>query len=148
MIDPDKIFKLFDRVDQDPPLKEKAQIADQLLALRETPAFKIGMIKKLVFNHINLHNSNIFDFIKRAGLDLDMEDVKNAGEFIIYNRVWEYAKDLDVRDIETFETLKKGACQELLTAIKLCINYFEEKEEYEKCSHLKKLQDVVDFFTR
>ena len=52
MIDPDRIFKLFARVDEDPSIKEKAQITEQLLKVQNSPAFKLGMFKKLIFNHL------------------------------------------------------------------------------------------------
>jgi hypothetical protein len=34
--------------------------------------------------------------------------------------------------------------EEFLCAVKLSINYFEGVEEYEKCAHLKKIQDFVE----
>ncbi len=145
MIDPDKIFKLFDRAGEDPSIQEKAEIAEQLIALKDTPAFKLGIFKKLIFNHVNFSKS-IINMLSRVSDDLDMNDVKNAGEFIIYNRAWGYVQDLNVKDLETFETLKKGANQELITSFKLAIHYFQETEEYEKCAHLKKFCDVCEFF--
>jgi hypothetical protein len=39
--------------------------------------------------------------------------------------------------------LKKASNENLLTSVKLAINYFEEQEEYEKCAFLKKVQDFV-----
>ena len=145
MIDPEKIFSLFSRAEEDPSIKEKAEIAEQLMAVKDTPAFKIGLFKKLVFNHINFSRS-IIDMLSRASMELDVNDVQNAGEFIIYNRAWDYIKDLDVKDTTTFETLKKGASSELITSFKLAIHYFQEIEEYEKCAHLKKFCDVCEFF--
>ena len=145
MIDPEKIFSLFNQAEDAPSVKEKADIADQLMALRDTPAFKIGLFKKLVFNHINFSRS-IIDMLSRADMELDVDDVQNAGEFIIYNRAWDYIKDLNVKDIETFETLKKCSTPELVTSFKLSIHYFQETEEYEKCAHLKKFCDVCEFF--
>ena len=115
------------------------------MAVKDTPAFKIGLFKKLVFNHINFSRS-IIDMLSRASMELDVNDVQNAGEFIIYNRAWDYIKDLDVKDTTTFETLKKGASSELITSFKLAIHYFQEIEEYEKCAHLKKFCDVCEFF--
>jgi len=147
MIDPDKIFNLFNQADQDPPTKEKAEIADQLLALQDTPAFKLGVFKKLILNHINF-NKSILSLLKRADSDFDIDDVKNAGEFIIYTRAWYYVENLNVKELEVFESLKKGASQELITAFKLAIHFFQENEEYEKCAHLKKFCDVCEFFCR
>ena len=34
--------------------------------------------------------------------------------------------------------------EEFLISIRLSISYFESTEEYEKCAHLKKIQDFVE----
>jgi hypothetical protein len=146
MIDPDKIFKLFDRVDQDPPMKEKAQITEQLLKVQDSPAFKLGMFKKLIFNHLAF-GDQLIRLVKRADEYFDVEDVKNASEYIVYVKAWEYIADYDLKDIDSFEILKKYSSQELLTAFKLSIHFFQEIEEYEKCSHLHKIEKAIQFFS-
>ncbi len=145
MIDPKKIFSLFDRVNEDTPLVEKAEIASQLSQVRDSPAFKLGMFKKLIFNHLSF-NESLINLVKRADEDFDVDDVKNASEYIVYVKAWEFIEDFDLKDAESFDILKKYSSQELLTAFKLAINFFQKLEEYEKCAHLHKIETAMNFF--
>lgn len=145
MIDPKKIFSLFDRVHEDTPFTEKAEIAEQLSKVKESPAFKLGMFKKLIFNHLSF-NESLINLVKRADEDFDIDDVKNASEYIVYVKAWEFIKDFDLKDTESFDILKKYSSQELLTAFKLAINFFQKLEEYEKCAHLHKIETAMNFF--
>ena len=134
MIDPDKIFGLFGRADDNPTPKEREDITQQLIEMKDSPAFKIGVFRKLILNHTNF-NLNLLNMLKRAHSELDVDDMNNVSEHIVYTRAWEYIKDLNVKDIEVFEAIKKGANEELVTTLALAIDFFEEKEEYEKCAH-------------
>ena len=145
MIDPKKIFSLFDRVHEDTPFKEKAEIAEQLSKVKESPAFKLGMFKKLIFNHLSF-NESLINLVKRADEDFDIDDVKNASEYIVYVKAWEFIEEFDLKDIESFNILKKYSSQELLTAFKLSIHFFQKLEEYEKCAHLHKIESAINFF--
>jgi hypothetical protein len=145
MIDPKKIFSLFDRVNEDTPLIEKAEIASQLSQVRDSPAFKLGMFKKLIFNHLSF-NESLINLVKHADEDFDVNDVKNASEYIVYVKAWEFIEDFDLKDAESFDILKKYSSQELLTAFKLAINFFQKLEEYEKCAHLHKIETAMNFF--
>jgi hypothetical protein len=145
MIDPNKIFELFNRADQDPPLNEKSEIEGQLLELKDSPAFKLGIFKKLILNHTTFSDS-LVKLIKRADKEFDTDDVKIAGECIVYTRSWEYIKDFDVKDLESFNILKNYSNQELLTTFNLATHYFQEQEEYEKCAHLHNISKVIRFY--
>ena len=145
MIDPKKIFSLFDRVHEDTPLIEKAEIAEQLSKVKESPAFKLGMFKKLIFNHLSF-NESLINLVKRADENFDVEDVKNASEYIVYVKAWGFIEDFDLKDVESFDILKKYSSQELLTAFKLATHFFQNLEEYEKCAHLHKIETAINFF--
>ena len=145
MIDPKKIFKLFDRVNEDTPLIEKAEIASQLSQVRDSPAFKLGMFKKLIFNHLSF-NESLINLVRRADEDFDVDDVKNASEYIVYVKAWGFIEDFDLKNAESVDILKKYSSQELLTAFKLAINFFQKLEEYEKCAHLHKIETAMNFF--
>lgn len=145
MIDPKKIFSLFDRVDDSLSTIDKGNIADQLSQVRDSPAFKLGMFKKLIFNHLQF-NESLISLVKRADENFDIDDVKNASEYIIYVRAWEFIEDFDLKNIESFEILKEYSSQELLTAFSLSINFFQHLEEYEKCAHLHKIEKAIHFF--
>jgi len=147
MIDPDKIFGLFGKVNHDSSYEEQQEITSQLFKFQNTPAFKIGIFRKLILNHTNF-NVSVLSMLKRANDELDVRDMKDASEFIIYNRAWEYIKDLNVKDIEVFEAIKKGSNEELITTLALAIDFFESREEYKKCAHLKKISDLSRYFIK
>ena len=106
----------------------------------QTPTYWIGMYKKLVLNHINF-NKKVIKFFKESNEELDIEDVENAGEFVVYNRAWHYIQNVDINVEEHVIAIEKYTDEYLDTALKLGIHFFEEYEEYEKCALLKQILD-------
>ena len=142
MIDPEKIFNLFSQIGEG---KTSPKMVEQLIKVQDSPAFKLGMFQKMIFNHLEF-NDSLISLVKRVDEDFDIDDVKNASEYIVYVRAWEYIADFNLKDIESFEILKKYSSQELHTSFKLSIHFFQELEEYEKCSHLHKIEKAIQFF--
>ena len=141
-VDVNKIFDLFN--DKEPEsLKEKAQIIDVLLTdYKNHPLFWIGMFKKLIYNH-EVFNSKLLEFFKNLDDELDKVDVDKAGEYMVFNKAWEYIEKVDPNNFLHQESLYQLSDIYLKTALELAINYFQEQEDYEKCSHLKKNLDFV-----
>jgi hypothetical protein len=106
----------------------------------KTPIYWIGMYKKLVLNHINF-NKKVLKFFKESNQELDIEDMKDAGEFVVYHRAWHYIQNVDIDNKEHVIAIKKYTDEYLDTALKLGISFFEQHEEYEKCALLKKILD-------
>ena len=142
MIDPEKIFNLFSQIDEG---ETSQKVVGQLMKVQDSPAFKLGMFKKIIFNHLSF-NDSLINLIKRLDEDFDVDDVKNASEYIIYTKAWEFIVDFDLKDTESFSILKKYSSQELQASFKLAINFFQEIEEYEKCSHLHQIEKAIQFF--
>jgi hypothetical protein len=142
MIDPEKIFNLFSQIDEG---ETSQKVVGQLMKVQDSPAFKLGMFKKIIFNHLSFNNS-LINLVKRVDEDFDVDDVKNASEYIIYTKAWEFIVDFDLKDTESFSILKKYSSQELQASFKLAINFFQEIEEYEKCSHLHQIEKAIQFF--
>lgn len=109
----------------------------------QTPTYWIGMYKKLVLNHINF-NKKVIKFFKESDQQLDVLDVEQAGEFIVYNRAWHYIQNVDINVEEHVLAIKKYTDEYLDTSLKLGIHFFEESEEYEKCALLKKILDKTE----
>ncbi len=113
----------------------------------QTPVYWIGMYKKLVLNHINF-NKKVVKFFKDSNQELDIKDMENAGEFVVYNRAWHYIQNVNINVEEHVLAIEKYTDEYLDTALKLGIHFFEEWEEYEKCAHLKhildKTQEILD----
>mgnify|MGYP003130311667 CR=1 FL=1 len=83
MIDVDNIFGLFGSNDD----LDGTDTTKSFIDFKETPIYWVGMYKKLVLNHINL-NKKILHFFKKSNSELDIVDMKEAGEYITYNKAW------------------------------------------------------------
>ena len=140
-----KIFGLFDSEGEKP--KSNSDINQDMSYLLEDykqhPMFWVGMFKKIIYNHKSF-NDKILNSFKDLDSELDMNDVENAGEFIMYNRAWYWINKIDIKETLHQNALTHYADEILLTYTKVTILYFQELEEYEKCAHLKKIQDFLE----
>jgi hypothetical protein len=137
----DKIFNLFNNEEPE-SLKEKSQQADILLDYKNHPLFWVGMFKKLIQNH-QIFNDQLLNFFDKLDEGLSAVDIDKAGEFLVFNRSYEYIQKVDPDNLVAQEALYRFADIHLKVALELSINYFQEHEEYEKCSHLKKNLEFV-----
>jgi hypothetical protein len=119
------------------------QTEENLKTFKKTPFFKIGMFVKLIINGLSFKKQVIMFFENSDG-DLDMKDVDLMGEFMMYNRAWYWISQVDLNNEEWVNDLERSANDELITALKLSIDYFEEEEEFERCAFLKKIQDFIE----
>jgi hypothetical protein len=138
----DKIFDLFNDKEPD-SLKEKAQVVDVLIKdYKNHPLFWVGMFKKLIYNHEVFH-LQLLKFFDKLDEGLDQIDVDRAGEYVVFTKAWEYIKKIDSNNLQHQEAIYQSSDIHLKTALELSINYFQEQEEYEKCSHLQKNLEFV-----
>ena len=140
-MDINKIFDLFDNKEPDSQ-KEKAQQVDVLVDYKNHPLFWVGMFKKLIQNH-QTFNDQLLKFFDKLDEELSTVDVDKAGEFLVFNRAYDYIQKVDPDNLVTQEALFRFADIHLSVALELSINYFQEHEEYEKCAHLKKILEFV-----
>ncbi len=138
MVNLDHIFHLFNSNDDLEGIDNGTVHVD----FKNTPTYWIGMYKKLIINHINF-NKKIIKFFQKSSKELDLGDVKEAGEHVTYNRAWNYIKKIDISKKEHLKGIDVYADEYLDTAIKLGISFFIETEEYEKCAHLQKILDYL-----
>ena len=134
-MDINKIFDLFDT-----PNEPKKQV---IRDISEHPTFWIGMFRKIIMNHSNFNVTQLSVF-KAAFPNMDINDIRNAGEFIIYTRSYEFLQKLDIERELDLQILKDSTTLELDIALKLSLSYFESTEEYEKCSHIIKVLTIVE----
>lgn len=127
----DDIFGLFSHGDNDLSTDNKTTYID----LKSSPVYYVGMYKKLILNHINF-NKKVLSFFKKANEEFNIEDIKEAGEFVTYNRAYTYIKKLDVEDEAHIEAIQHYTDEYLDTSLELGINFFQQCEEYEKCAFL------------
>jgi len=138
MINLDNIFHLFGPDDNFDGVDNGTTYMD----FKNTPTYWVGMYKKLILNHINF-NKKIIKFFQKSDKALDLGDVKEAGEFVTYNRAWSYIKKIDMSKEEHIKGIKVYADEYLDTALKLGISFFIETEQYERCAHLQKILDSL-----
>ncbi len=138
MINLDNIFHLFGPDDEFNGVDNGTTYMD----FKNTPTYWVGMYKKLILNHINF-NKKIIKFFQKSDKALDLGDVKEAGEFVTYNRAWSYIKKIDMSNKEHIKGIKVYADEYLDTALKLGISFFIETEQYERCAHLQKILDSL-----
>jgi hypothetical protein len=137
----DNIFSLFGFPDKDD--EDRKKLEAELDVFKETPHFKLGMFHKLIMNG-SLFSKQVVKFFAKSDPELDVKGIDMAGEYMMYTRAWFWIEQVKLRKKEWKEALKQYASEEFVISIKLSINYFESTEEYEKCAHLKKIQDFVE----
>ena len=128
------IFGLFSYEDDDLSTDGETTYSE----LKTSPVYYVGMYKKLVLNHINF-NKKVLVFFKQSNEELDIEDIKEAGEYVTYNRAWSYIQNVNVDDAAHIDALKYYSDEYLDTALKLGISYFTQTEEYERCAVIHKI---------
>lgn len=134
------IFALFGFPEED---KNGKKLEKELLAYKETPHFKLGMFHKLITNGL-MFKKQILKFFAKSDPEMETGDLDGAGEYMMYTRSYYWVQDFKPRSKFWKEAVKDYSHEEFLCSVKLAIHYFESVEEYEKCAHLKKLQDLVE----
>ena len=136
MIDPEKLFSAFEL-----PQYEDGDIFNEL---QKTQTFKLGMFKKIIWNQKNMEDKmdQLLNAMPELAEKLDFGD--DAGEFVTHTRAWVYLKDFDVTLEQSKDAAKIFADDYTITACKLAISFWEEREDYKKCAHIKKVQDFLE----
>ena len=139
-MDVNSIFNLFNSGDKKPtdPLPSTINMAD----FEKTPTYKVGMFKKIILNQ-HVFQKKLINMFKTPQDDYGMEGMEDVGEYIAHHRAWSHIKDCNID-----EELWQGSLQiqhddYLDTALNLSISFFEEREEYEKCAFLVKIQKYL-----
>lgn len=138
MVDIDNIFSLFGEYDD----LDGNSNSNTLIDIKSTSLYKVGMFKKVILNHVNF-NKKIIKLFTKSNSELDINDLKEAGESIVYNRAWSYIKNIDIKNKDHQTSIIHYSDEYLDTALKMCISYFIDFEEYEKCAHLQKFLDFL-----
>lgn len=131
-MDKERIFELFDE-NRDSNHTTTGSIED---------IYNIGMFVKIIYNH-NVFHKKLEMFLQEGVEDYDESVVQNLSQSTVYNRAWFYISQVNVDEDFNQESLLKFKPSQLLHTIKSSIQYFEDREEYEKCSHLFKIQEIL-----
>ena len=134
------VFALFGFPDEEDP--ERVKLESELEDFKESPHFKLGMFHKLIMNG-HLFSKQVTKFFTKADPSLDVKGIDQASEYMMFTRAWLWIESVQIRSKVWKDALKQYANEEFLISIRLSISYFESTEEYEKCAHLKKIQDFI-----
>ena len=130
---------IFNAFEDDAPLQEKAA----LMNLQDTQAFKLGMFKKIILNQKVMEKrlEKFMEFMPDMAKMIDVD--QNASELITYTRAWSYIKEFNPTSEQGIDASYIFSDIETITACDLSIHFWEEKEEYERCAHIKKVKDLL-----
>ena len=140
-MDINKIFDLFGSAEFDTPLEKKAKAADDIILIQETPMFWIGMFKKIILNnqafYRQLKNNLPQELLEEISQGDDIADM------VTYSRAWFYISKINLKRRIDIDALIAFTDNDLLYASEMALRFFEEREEYEKCAHIKQIQDLL-----
>ena len=117
---------------------ELTKMEEEIDEWKDTPRYKMGMFVKLIVNGTIFRKqlSNMFEGKNKI-------NIGDAGEFIMYNRAWYWIKDFSLKDEDWVDSVKHYEEEEIIRACELTISYFENLEEYEKCSLLLSIKNLI-----
>ena len=134
------IFNLFG-----PPgdkYNENSPTVIEIAEFEKTPSFKIGMFKKIILNQ-HVFQKKLINMFKTPKDDFGMDGMDEVGEYIAHHRAWNYIKDCKIDEEIWQGSLTIQHDDYLDTSLSLSISFFEEREEYEKCAFLVKIQKYL-----
>ena len=135
----DSIFNLFDdNIPQESEVNTRTSLNDFI----KSPYAKIGMFTKLILNH-EVFYQKLQKFLKEEEPNYNSSSTKEAGDYAVFNRSWHYIKDIDINNIEHIEGILDFNSKMFCKALQDAIFYFEHCEQYERCAHLLKIQQLV-----
>jgi hypothetical protein len=133
MIPKDNIFSLFQNEDT-------IEVYENFM---DNPYVKIGMFNKIIRNN-TIFNIKFKKFLDSADLNYDKDYIDSSSRFITFNRAFFYIKDINIENQQHIDALKCYDFEDLMLNLNTSISFFEEKEEYEKCSHLFKIKKLIE----
>jgi hypothetical protein len=139
VIDKNKLFHLFDDT---PDQETVSEVRTSLNDFIKSPFAKIGMFTKLILNHFVFHQK-LQKFLEKEEPTYNVESTREAADYTIFNRSWNYIKKIDVDDPDHIEAMLNFNPKIFNKALQNALWYFETQEEYEKCAHLHKIQKLV-----
>ena len=139
-MDPNSIFSLFDSEPENREVEPEKEIKD----LPNHPYVLLGLFTRMVLRGEEaIHNS--VDFLKALNPDIDLESIREINRYMLYLSGFNYLSKLSLEDPFHQDILLEKAGADFLTACQKSIQFFQEREDYEKCALIKKYNDFINF---
>ncbi len=142
MIDKDNIFKLFLDGKEVGGDKLDDKTNEEIKEFMNGSYAKIGMFVKLIQNHEVFHQK-LEKFLKQEKPDYNVESTKEASEYTVYYRAWNYIKHVDTLQEDNVEAIVNFNPTTLNKTLDSSLKFFEQYEEYEKCAHIFKIKEIL-----
>ena len=118
----------------------KKQIENEIDDFKNNPHYKIRMFIKLINNGV-IFKDQIIDFFSKSDASLDISNINEAGDFMMYARAWYWIEQCDLNNEDWKYCLSNIPHKKFFDCIDLCNSYYEMCEEYEKCAHLRNIKN-------
>lgn len=141
-MDNNYIFSLFENLPENEEL-ETTSFGD----FKEHPLVKIGIFKKVLRNY-EKYGNELFGFFEKMNLKLDIKEIQELGENLLYNKAWNNIDCIDINNEHHIRYLEITSNNEFIQLLNKCNKYFELREEYEKCGKLIKIKEKVENFLK
>ena len=136
-MDLNRLFKLFS---SDEPEEKPVVVNEQLI---EHPYIYMGLFKKLIINY-ETFSRQLFQFMRSTDSDLEVNKMEKTGVHMVYWRAYNHIEKIDLTQDFHVDTIKAYADDNFIKALNMCLQYYENIEEYEKCAFLKKISDITN----
>ena len=136
----DSIFSLFD--DSSESREKVKETKKALVGFNNSPHHKLGMFTKLIVNHFIFHYK-LEKFLQKEEPSYDVKSTKEASEYVVYNRAYNYLKQVNPEKKDHLFAVLDFNQKVLDKTLGSALMYFEEFEEYEKCAHIFKIQQIL-----
>jgi hypothetical protein len=136
-MDLDKIFSLF----SDASESVTSIYSKDTSSMKNHPAFFLAMFYKI----INRENDIRLQMVVQS-LEVDeetKENIKEMGIYLTFTQAFNYLTLIDLTNPTHTKYLTVYENANFLEAAEKAIKYFESTEEFEKCSFIKKIQDLT-----
>lgn len=131
MTQAEKIFKLFE------PGTPSEEVVEDDYEIK----YITGVFIKLMDNY-NLSHKYVLDLFGRASKELNLDEINEVGNFLIYNKAWDYLSRIDLKNKSQINYIQNFQDPKFLNYIDRVIDYFISTEEYENCKFLHDLKQL------
>jgi len=141
-MNPDTVFSLFDSE----PENQGENPEKEIINLSEHPYVLMGLFTRMILRGED-SIQNTIEFLKVVNMDshFDFESNASLSRYMLYIAGFKHLSKLSLEDPFHQEVLLEKAGEDFLTACGKAIQFFQDREEYEKCALIKKFSDFINF---
>jgi hypothetical protein len=141
-MDPNTIFSLFDSEPENRVESPEKEITN----LSEHPYVLMGLFTRMILRGEE-SIQNTIQFLKVINIDshFDFEANTELSRYMLYTAGFNHLSKLSLEDPFHRDVLLEKAGVDFLSACNKAIQFFQIREEYEKCALIKKFSDFTNF---